>query len=194
MDKTKQTRELIFNLDKPLIFNWAGEFKAPSANWLHLTRTLYDYEFMFVTDGTLYIKAGEEEYIIPEGSYIIIPPLLVQQGYKPSRCTFYWLHFAQNEGEVMFYGSECADKEYRTCANGQLRTEYLVLPMYGTVPSPGRITVMFKQLLDAEKRYQNKSYNDFYVTCYSKYGQIYPYRDIESFHKLFLLFHRVCFC
>ena len=164
MDGTEQTRELIFNLDKPLIFNWAGEFKAPSANWLHLTRTLYDYEFMFVTDGTLYIKAGEEEYIISEGSYIIIPPLLVQQGYKPSRCTFYWLHFAQNEGEVMFYGSECADKEYRTCANGQLRTEYLVLPMYGTVPSPGRITVMFRQLLDAEKRYQNKSYDDFYVT------------------------------
>ena len=32
------------------------------------------------------------------------------------------------------------------------------------------------------------------ITCHSKYGQIYPYRDIESFHKLFLLFHPVCFC
>lgn len=164
MDNTKQTKELIFKLDHPLIFNWAGGFKAPSANWIHLTRTLYDYEFMFVTSGTLYIKAGKEEYIIPEGSYIIMPPLVVQQGFKPSCCTFYWLHFAQNEGEVMFYGSECADKEYRTCANGQLRTEYLVLPMSGIVPLPERITLMFKQLLDAEKCYQNKSYNDFYLT------------------------------
>ena len=25
------------------------------------------------------------------------------------------------------------------------------------------------------------------IPCHSKYGQIYPYRDIESFHKLFLL-------
>ena len=32
------------------------------------------------------------------------------------------------------------------------------------------------------------------LTCHSKYGQIYPYRDIESFRKLFLLLHSVCFC
>lgn len=98
MDKTSQQKELIFNINKPLIFNWAGEFKAPSANWQHLSRTLYDYELMFVTNGTLYIKADDKEYEIPEGSYIIMPPLVLQQGYKPSCCTFYWLHFAQNEG------------------------------------------------------------------------------------------------
>lgn len=64
----------------------------------------------------------------------------------------------------MFYDTSCASKEYRVCANGQLRTEYLLLPMSGTVPSPERLALMFKQLLDFEKRYQNKSYNDFYLT------------------------------
>ena len=164
MDRTSQQKELIFNINKPLIFNWTGEFKAPSANWSHLSRNLYDYELMFVTNGTLYIKSDDTKYEIPEGSFIILPPLVLQQGYKPSCCTFYWLHFAQNEGEVMFYSPDCASKEYRVCANGQLRTEYLILPMSGAVPSPERLTVMFKQLLDSEKRYQNKSYNDFYVT------------------------------
>lgn len=164
MDRNRQQKELIFNINHPLIFNWAGEFKAPSSNWRHLARTLYDYELMFVTNGTLYIKADETEYETTEGNYIILPPLVLQQGYKPSYCTFYWLHFAQNEGEVMFYDAGCASKEYRICANGQQRTEYLLLPISGTVPSPERITIMFKQLLDAEKRYQNKSYDDFCVT------------------------------
>lgn len=164
MDKVTKPADLIFNIEKPLIFNWAGMFKSPSASWSHLTRTLYDYELMVVTKGTLYIKSGEDKYEIPEGSYIIMPPLVLQQGYRPSDCTFYWLHFAQNEGEVFFYDSSCASEEYHTCANGQLRTKYLLLPMSGIIPSPERIVVMFKQLLDAEKCYQNKSYDDFCVT------------------------------
>lgn len=164
MEEIIEPADLIFNIEKPLIFNWAGMFKSPSASWSHLTRTLYDYELMVVTKGTLYIKSGGDKYEIPEGSYIIMPPLVLQQGYRPSDCTFYWLHFAQNEGEVFFYDSSCASEEYRTCANGQLRTKYLLLPVSGIVPSPEKIVVMFQQLLDAEKRYQNKSYDDFFVT------------------------------
>ncbi len=65
----------------------------------------------------------------------------------------------------MFYNNdECTSKEYRICANGQYRTRYLFLPMSGTVPSPERMVILFKQLQDAEKRYQNKSYDDFYAT------------------------------
>lgn len=36
--------------------------------------------------------------------------------------------------------------------------------MTGTIPSPERMVILFKQLQDAEKRYQNKSYDDFYTT------------------------------
>jgi AraC-like DNA-binding protein len=165
MEKKNKINNLVFNIEQPLIFNWTGKFEAPYASWSHLTRTLYDYELMFVTKGTLYIMADNDQYEISDGEYIIMPPLVQQHGWKQSNCAFYWLHFAQNEGKVMFYNNdECTSKEYRICANGQYRTRYLFLPMSGTVPSPERMVILFKQLQDAEKRYQNKSYDDFYAT------------------------------
>lgn len=164
MKTVNKSQNLIFNIEKPLIFNWTGKFEAPSSEWSHLTRTLYDYELMFVTSGTLYIEADKSKYEISEGEYIIMPPLVKQQGWKPSDCSFYWLHFAQNEGEVMFYNEDCASEEYRICANGQIRTRYLFIPMTGTLPFPERFIILFKQLQDAEKRYRNKSYDDFFVT------------------------------
>lgn len=102
MEKRNKTKELVFNIEQPLIFNWTGKFEAPYASWSHLTRTLYDYELMFVTRGTLYIMADNEQYKISKGEYIIMPPFVQQHGWKPSDCAFYWLHFSQNEGEPVF--------------------------------------------------------------------------------------------
>ncbi len=157
-------KELIFNIEKPLIYNWTGKFEAPTPEWSHLTRTLYDYELILVTKGILYIQSDNTKYEISVGEYIIMPPLTLQRGWKSSDCSFYWLHFAQNEGEVMTYPPECANDEYRICLNGQIRTRYLILPLTGIVPAYERLIILFKQLQDCEKRYQNKSYDDFCTT------------------------------
>lgn len=154
----------VFDITSPLIYNWTGKFETHSKDWIHLTRTLYDYELIVVTKGTLYIAANEEKYTVTTNSYIILPPLALQYGWKSSSCSFYWLHFAQNEGEIKIYDSSCLNKEYRTCDNGQIRTNYLTLPLSAALPFPERVIILFQQLHDSERRYENKSYNDFLIT------------------------------
>lgn len=84
---------LHFNLEKPVETLWFGEFISPDKGWKHLTRTLYEYELMIVTEGTLWIADEREEYEIHAGEYLIMSPTRFQHGTRECRCRFYWLHF-----------------------------------------------------------------------------------------------------
>jgi AraC-like DNA-binding protein len=157
--------EFIFDITTPLIFNWTGKFESPTPEWTHLRRTLYDYELIIVTKGTLYIAADDQKFTIKKGSYLILPPLVLQYGFQPSSCHFYWMHFAQNEGEVVFPDPAAIESDTYQCANGQTRYRYMRLPQTGKLPMSERLIILLKQLQDAERRYHNKSYNDFCVTA-----------------------------
>lgn len=84
---------LHFNLEKPVETLWFGEFISPEKGWKHLTRTLYEYELMVVTEGTLWIADEWEEHEIGAGEYLIMSPTRFQHGTRECRCRFYWLHF-----------------------------------------------------------------------------------------------------
>lgn len=84
---------LQFNLEKPVQTVWFGEFISPEKGWKHLTRVLYEYELMIVTEGTLWIADEREEYEVKEGEYLIMSPTKFQHGTRECRCRFYWLHF-----------------------------------------------------------------------------------------------------
>lgn len=84
---------LHFNLDSPVRLVWFGEFISPEQGWIHLTRTLYEYELMVVTEGTLYIADEKEEYAVRAGEYLIMSPTRYQHGTRECRCRFYWMHF-----------------------------------------------------------------------------------------------------
>lgn len=157
-------REFIFDIEKPLIFNWTGKFEAPNSDWIHLRRTLYDYELIVVTKGILYIAVDNQPFAIEKGHYILLPPLVLQYGFRPSFCHFYWLHFAQNEGEVIFPEPDKITSDAYSCANGQIRYRYLRLLQTGKLPMSERVFILLKQLGDTEQRYHNKSYNDSCVT------------------------------
>ena len=53
---------LHFCLDKPVEMLWFGEFISPQKDWEHLTRRLFEYEMMIVTEGELYIADENREY------------------------------------------------------------------------------------------------------------------------------------
>ncbi len=72
---------------------WFGEFISPERGWKHLTRRLYEYEMMIVTEGTLCIGNEDEEYVVPAGEYLIMSPTRFQHGTRECRCRFYWMHF-----------------------------------------------------------------------------------------------------
>lgn len=84
---------LHFNLQSPVELLWFGEFISPEKGWKHLTRTLYEYELIVVTEGTLFIADEREEYEVHQGEYLIMSPTRCQHGTKVCRCRFYWLHF-----------------------------------------------------------------------------------------------------
>lgn len=84
---------LHFNLETPIKLVWFGEFLSPEREWKHLTRVLYEYEMMIVTEGVLCIADEHEEYEVPAGEYLIMSPTRYQHGTKVCKCRFYWLHF-----------------------------------------------------------------------------------------------------
>lgn len=84
---------LHFNLEAPVYMLWFGEFISPEHDWKHLTRRLFEYELMIVTDGELYIADENKEYNVKAGEYLVMSPTRFQHGTRECRCRFYWLHF-----------------------------------------------------------------------------------------------------
>lgn len=85
------------NLNTPLHFMWLGKEVTMSPNWIHYSRALHEYELMIVDQGTLYIADEHGKYEVKQGEYILMPPCRHQYGWRPSSCSFYWLHFDLNE-------------------------------------------------------------------------------------------------
>lgn len=89
------------NMKSPFIFNSTGKFFAPSASWMHEKRKMKIFGLFLIVTGTLYIKINGEKYAVKEGQYVLIQPSDLNntndytfvEGYKPSLCTYYWLHF-----------------------------------------------------------------------------------------------------
>ena len=84
---------LYFNLNAPVEMLWFGEFVSPERGWRHLTRQLFEYEMMIVTEGELYIADEEREYHVKAGEYLIMSPTRHQHGTRVCKCRFYWMHF-----------------------------------------------------------------------------------------------------
>lgn len=84
---------LHFNLERPVEMLWFGEFISPEENWVHLTRRLFEYELMIVTEGELFIADEDREFCVRAGEYLIMSPTRHQHGTRVCRCRFYWMHF-----------------------------------------------------------------------------------------------------
>ncbi|MGN0353306.1 MAG: AraC family transcriptional regulator [Roseburia sp.] len=147
---------LRFPMAVPFCYNWSGKFKAPNSEWMHLTRQLFDFELIVVTDGILYIADHRREYEIPAGSFLLMAPTEHQHGYRPSDCSFYWMHFSSPYGYEML----SADEPFFTPD-----TLSLSIPMYGILPSTERIIVLMKQLQDSDRRYGMNSLNQYLASA-----------------------------
>ena len=84
---------LHFCLNTPVEMLWFGEFISPERDWKHLTRRLFEYEMMIVTEGELWIADEDREYHVGAGEYLIMSPTRIQHGTRVSQGRFYWMHF-----------------------------------------------------------------------------------------------------
>ncbi|MDY3909734.1 MAG: AraC family transcriptional regulator [Eubacterium sp.] len=160
-----------FKVDKPFSFNWTGKFEAPDENWIHMTRELLDFELIIMTEGTLYIAADDRKYTVNSGEYVLLCPPCHQYGLRPSKCSFYWIHFTYNEYRN---NPVCHDD---TEIHGPLPAEEtrILLPETARVPRLDRMIVLLKQLQDSDRKYRNVNQNAFTLTgilC-ELYSQLY---------------------
>lgn len=120
-----------------MTFQFCGLFEAPSAEWLHMSRELKEYELMLVTEGTLYIASEKESFAVSSGEYLLMPPTKRQYGTKPSFCRFYWFHFTHRNPE-----------------NG------ISFPLTGNVTNFNRLLPLILSLQDADRTYHDPDLND----------------------------------
>ena len=128
-------------------YHWSGRFIAPNDNWIHMTRELSDYELVLVTEGTLEIECDGSGYSVKEGEYLIMSPSKIQRGTGQGYCSFYWVHFDAEE----VCGKDVTEG----------KTNFITLPRQSTCIYKERIIILLKELQDADKRYRDKTLNNF---------------------------------
>ena len=135
--------KLAFSTDKGFDYHWSGRFIAPNDNWIHMTRELNDYELVLVTEGSLAVECDGTEYEVNEGEYLIMSPCKQQKGTKNGYCSFYWVHF---EAE------ETGDDNPETT---------ITLRRQDICAYKERIIILLKELQDADKRYRDRTLNNY---------------------------------
>lgn len=148
----------------PLPYHYSGKFKAPNTEWMHLTRQLMDFEFIVVTDGTLYIAADGHKYKVSTGEYLLMAPICHQYGYRAGDCTFYWLHFGDNELIHPLSTLPPFPPHMETQENST-KNFLPPFPEQGTLPAMERIIVLMKQLQDSDRRYGSTALNNFLASA-----------------------------
>ncbi|MCK9861477.1 AraC family transcriptional regulator [Paenibacillus sp. ATY16] len=152
-----------FRVDRPVTLVMTGKFVAPTPEWRHMHRMLHEFELFIQTRGTLYIAKDNERHILNEGDFLLMPPGAEQAGYRESDCSFYWLHFAVQDG----YQLEDNDPGYEP---GKVW-----IPEKGTLRSQDKLIVLLKQLQDSVRSYREQTLNNYLTTgilC-ELYNQLY---------------------
>lgn len=76
------------------VYVTAGKFTSRE-EWIHPSRVIDTNVLIYVTDGTVYLCEGYNEYILKKGDVIILEKNQRHYGFRPSKDTvsFYWMHF-----------------------------------------------------------------------------------------------------
>ena len=124
-----------FTIDNPLEYVLTGKFEALSPNWMHETMELIDYELFVISKGPLYLSYQNQDFTVNTGETLLLPPgqppANLRRGFRPSDCSFYWMHFTSSHS-------------YLTENNIRL-----LIPQYCRTLNTEKIIVLMKQLQDA---------------------------------------------
>lgn len=137
-------RILCFPTNQLYRYVLTGKFKAPSENWKHEHFYLGEYELFVMTEGTLYMHYNNEEFVVNSGEYLLLPPCNSwRKGFKEAYCSFYWLHFITNPGNIpSVYTPDMILPD---------SNDFFTIPQIGKLPKPEKIIVLMKQLQDMVK-------------------------------------------
>lgn len=181
----KQMYSYEVNIQSPVHMTMTGKFSAPTAAWQHMERDLTDYELIIMTQGCLYLELNEERFAVERGEYLFMPPYMRQRGFKPSDCSFYWLHFSPNHGMIR------TDQPLHSLSSKKEAT--ITLPQHGTLRDPERLIVMMKQLQDSVRSYNEQTLSNYMSTVIlcSLYNQLLQQAPVADGSKQTQLYNDI---
>lgn len=120
--------------------------------FLHMSRTLDEFVFLLIQEGTLSIHANENDYVLGPGEFLFLLPGMLHYGTVPSggRISYYWTHFTF-PGEDFFLTNTGNGSGSVLPDHAPFSQSYL-LPEHGKLSDNGRTNLLFVQLLDMAKR------------------------------------------
>ena len=169
MNRKKVDKLMVFPSNH--IFNYlrSGKFEALSDEWKHESMPLqFDYEFIVVTEGTLYLRYMNEDFKVEKGEYLFLPPSdSIREGIKKSYCCFYWIHFT---ADLFSFPAQISTGE----APSYQRAKCFLIPQNAAVPRVERLIIQMKRLQDLDRdNYPDLTLNASLTAIITElYGQI----------------------
>ncbi len=167
--RKKDTKLMVFPKEQLFHYLRSGKFKALSSDWKHESLPLlFDYELIVVTEGTLYLRYMEKDFIVEAGSYLILPPSDSKRiGLKKAYSSFYWAHFTV---DTKNFPARISKSELPTYE----RAACFIMPQTATVPRLEKMVVQMKQLQDLERnKYPDITLNATITAILTElYGQL----------------------
>lgn len=65
---------IIISTAAQVSYKYNGLFESSSPDWIHMSRTLKEYQLIIVTEGTLHIADSEKDYTVNQNEYLIMKP------------------------------------------------------------------------------------------------------------------------
>ena len=139
-----------FTIDNALEYVLTGKFEALSPNWMHETMELIDYELFVISKGPLYLSYQNQDFTVNTGETLLLPPgqppANLRRGFRPSDCSFYWMHFTSSHPVTPVITEDGVTDTLSYLTENNIR---LLIPQYCRTLNTEKIIVLMKQLQDA---------------------------------------------
>ena len=98
-----------------LCYSNMGRFDS-DIDWIHPTVTVKTYEIIYVIEGEVHIREGEDTYDLEKGELLLLSPDVEHGGTQQShgRTSFYWLHFQCSDLAAIGFSKRCRPNESST--------------------------------------------------------------------------------
>lgn len=142
----------IINPDPCRIRFVSGGLFESNGFWTHPKRTLDDYELLVCRKGVFRLHANEQTFELTEGQGLFLLPGEQHFGLgEAENVSFYWMHFLFEQKASVLTGGSGISPILMEVMEGKAYNGYLLAENF-VCEALERLMILFKQLLDYEKR------------------------------------------
>lgn len=133
---------------------------------VHIRRQLEEYVLYFLLSGDMYLKEGKRDYHLEAGDMLILDPRLEHRGTKAAACTYFYIHFYQEQLEECHTTADTIKNEALArrfaslqtdeCTIRNMPSDPLLLPKHLHISKPGVLLHMTELLEQITASHYNK--------------------------------------